>query len=252
MSDRIERREPPLLRVRGLQKSYGPVLVLKDISFEVQKGRSIVMIGPSGSGKSTLLRCINLLETVDQGVIEFDGREIAGARGGAHIIRRDIGMVFQNFELFAHLTALENIALAPMKVRGIPATEAKERGRALLAKVHIPDKADAFPDELSGGQQQRVAIARALAMDPKLMLYDEPTSALDPEMIKEVLDVMLELSDEGMTSIVVTHEMSFARRAADEIIFMDGGRIIERASPQKFFGGDVHPRAQKFVQTILH
>ena len=242
----------PLLFVRDLSKSYGSLEVLSDVTFDLPSSKTTVIIGPSGSGKSTLLRCINLLEGIDGGSITFEGRDISDSQTQSHLVRTEIGMVFQNFELFPHLTALENIMLAPVQVRKVPQAEARERAHALLGKVHIPDKADAFPDELSGGQQQRVAIARALAMNPKLMLYDEPTSALDPEMIKEVLDVILELSNEGMTSIVVTHEMSFARRAADEIIFMDGGKIIERASPEKFFGGDVHPRAQKFVQTILH
>jgi polar amino acid transport system ATP-binding protein len=242
----------PLLFVEDLHKSYGALKVLSDVTFELPATKTTVIIGPSGSGKSTLLRCINLLEVIDAGAITFEGRDISSLHAQSHQVRREIGMVFQNFELFPHLTALENIVLAPVQVRKMPQSEARERAQALLGKVHIPDKADAFPDELSGGQQQRVAIARALAMNPKLMLYDEQTSALDPEMIKEVLDVILELSNEGMTSIVVTHEMSFARRAADEIIFMDGGKIIERASPEKFFGGDVHPRAQKFVQTILH
>ena len=252
MNDRTVTQDSRLLRVRDLQKSYGHSVILKKISFEVQSGRSVVIIGPSGSGKSTLLRCVNLLENIDRGTIEFMGRNIAAARAEAHRIRSDIGMVFQNFELFPHLTALENIALAPMKVRGMRARDAYERGRELLAKVHIPEKAEAFPDELSGGQQQRVAIARALAMNPKLMLYDEPTSALDPEMIKEVLDVMLELSDEGMTSIVVTHEMSFARRAADHIVFMDHGEIVEDAPADRFFTDSVHPRTRKFLQQILH
>jgi len=243
-----------LLSVEGLAKSYGSLQVLSEVGFDLPAGKTTVVIGPSGSGKSTLLRCLNLLEHIDGGTIVFDGRDISAlyAHAHGHRVRSEIGMVFQNFELFPHLTALENVTLAPMQVRKVRAAEAREKALALLAKVHIPDKAEAFPDELSGGQQQRVAIARALAMNPKLMLYDEPTSALDPEMIKEVLDVILELSAEGMTSIVVTHEMNFARRAADEIIFMDAGRIVERASPEQFFGGDVHPRARKFVQTILH
>jgi polar amino acid transport system ATP-binding protein len=252
MSDRRASDDTPLLRVEGLHKSYSSLAVLKDVSFQLQKGRSVVVIGPSGSGKSTLLRCINLLEPIDSGVIEFDGRNIAGLRAEAYRIRAEIGMVFQNFELFSHLTALENVALAPMKVRGLPKAEALERGRELLAKVHIPEKADAFTDELSGGQQQRVAIARALAMNPKVMLYDEPTSALDPEMIKEVLDVMLELSSEGMTSVVVTHEMSFARRAADHILFMDKGEIVEDAPADRFFTDSIHPRTRKFLDQILH
>ena len=244
--------EGPLLSVHALHKSYGTLEVLKDVSFDLRKGTTIVFIGPSGSGKSTLLRCINLLEPTDSGTITFDGQALTAKSVHGHRVRADIGMVFQNFELFPHLTALENVMLAPVQVRKVPKSQARATALDLLAKVHIPEKAEALPDELSGGQQQRVAIARALAMNPKLMLYDEPTSALDPEMIKEVLDVILELSNEGMTSIVVTHEMSFARRAADEIVFMDGGRVIEHAQPERFFSGDVHPRAQKFVQTILH
>ncbi|MBL8671187.1 MAG: amino acid ABC transporter ATP-binding protein [Alphaproteobacteria bacterium] len=240
-----------MVKVEALHKSYGDLQVLKNVNVEVPRGRSVVVIGPSGSGKSTLLRCLNLLEPIDSGIITFDGQDTAPLRKAAHALRREIGMVFQNFELFQHLSAIENIILAPMKVLGMSEEEARARARKLLEKVHIPEKADVFPDELSGGQQQRVAIARALAMSPKLMLYDEPTSALDPEMIKEVLDVMLELSQEGMTSVVVTHEMGFARRAAHHIVFMDGGEVVEDAATEQFFTGAVHPRTQRFLQQIL-
>ncbi|MDQ0471515.1 amino acid ABC transporter ATP-binding protein [Labrys wisconsinensis] len=241
----------PLLEVMGVNKSFGSVPVLKACSIVVDARQTVVIIGPSGSGKSTLLRCINLLEPVDSGTIVFEGRDITDGRN-AHLVRREIGMVFQNFELFPHLSAVENVMLAPVKVLGTSRADAHDIACSLLAKVRIPEKADAFPDELSGGQQQRVAIARALAMKPKLMLYDEPTSALDPEMIREVLDVMAELSAEGMTSIVVTHEMGFARRAADHIVFMEQGEIIEKAPGRTFFGGSVNERARRFLDQILH
>ncbi|SEF15552.1 amino acid ABC transporter ATP-binding protein, PAAT family [Rhizobiales bacterium GAS191] len=248
----IQQTQDLLLEVVGVNKSFGSVQVLKTCSMSVSPKETLVVIGPSGSGKSTLLRCLNLLEPVDGGDIFFEGREITGDRRNAHRIRRAIGMVFQNFELFPHLSAAENIMLAPVKVLGMSRSDAHDLAVGLLRKVHIPEKVDAFPDELSGGQQQRVAIARALAMKPKLMLYDEPTSALDPEMIREVLDVMTELSAEGMTSVVVTHEMGFARRAADQIVFMERGEIIENASSEKFFGGTVNERARRFLDQILH
>jgi polar amino acid transport system ATP-binding protein len=241
-----------MIRVSGLHKSFGPLEVLRDISLKVERARTVVVIGPSGSGKSTLLRCINLLEPIDAGTIVFDGQEISAQRGRALLIRQQISMVFQNFELFQHLTAIENIMLAPVRVKGVPRLEAHDRAVQLLDKVRIPEKADTYPEELSGGQQQRVAIARALAMDPKLILYDEPTSALDPEMIKEVIDVMLELSQGGMTSVVVTHEMGFARRAADHIVFMADGRVIEDAPTEQFFTGAVNPRTQHFLDQIIH
>ncbi|MBB3065358.1 MULTISPECIES: amino acid ABC transporter ATP-binding protein [Limibacillus] len=241
-----------LIRVRGLHKSFGSLKVLQDIDMTVETGKTVVLIGPSGSGKSTLLRCMNLLETIEQGSITFDGQEIANLTQQAHRIRRDIAMVFQNFELFKHLSAAENIMLAPMKVKGVPRLEAHDRALELLEKVKIPDKADTYPEQLSGGQQQRVAIARALAMDPKAILYDEPTSALDPEMIREVLDVMLELSNAGMTSVVVTHEMSFARRAADHMVFMDKGLIVESCATDQFFDGEVSARTKQFLDQILH
>ena len=241
-----------MLSISQVCKSFGDLLVLNDVTLSVDSQDTVVVIGPSGSGKSTLLRCINLLEPVNAGSIVFDGEDITHTKRKAHMVRRDLGMVFQNFELFRHLTALENIMLAPMKVLEQSRGEARSLAEGLLEKVHIPEKADSFPDELSGGQQQRVAIARALAMKPKLMLYDEPTSALDPEMIKEVLDVIRELSDDGMTSIVVTHEMGFARNVADRIVFMDKGEVVEDASTEEFFDGHVQPRTQKFLGQILH
>jgi len=241
-----------IVKVRGLNKSFGDLRVLKDVSLDVEAGKTVVVIGPSGSGKSTLLRCINLLEPIDSGSIEFDGQNITDFGRQAFKARRDIGMVFQNFELFAHLTALENIILAPMQVKGIAKAEAIATAQALLEKVRIPEKADFYPDELSGGQQQRVAIARALAMKPKAMLYDEPTSALDPEMIKEVLDVIQELSRDGITGMVVTHEMAFARRVADRVVFMESGQIVDDAATSEFFQGTSSERAKRFLEQILH
>lgn len=241
----------PILRAAGVSKSFGPVKVLKDVSLDVETGKTLVIIGPSGSGKSTLLRCMNLLEPIDSGSIVFDGTDITHLGRKAHTARRDMGMVFQNFELFAHLTALENIILAPMRVKGMGSAEATEIGRALLEKVRIPEKAEHYPDELSGGQQQRVAIARALAMKPKVMLYDEPTSALDPEMIREVLDVIQDLSRDGMTGIVVTHEMAFARRVSDRVVFMDDGKIVDNAPTADFFDGSSSERSKRFLEQIL-
>ncbi|QHI99461.1 ATP-binding cassette domain-containing protein [Xylophilus rhododendri] len=242
----------PLLEIIGVDKSFGSNRILKNCSINVQAKETVVIIGPSGSGKSTLLRCVNQLDPADGGNIFFEGRDVTNDPRTAPLLRREIGMVFQNFELFSHLTAAENIMLAPMKVLGMSRHDAHDIATALLQKVRIPERADHFPDELSGGQQQRVAIARALAMRPKVMLYDEPTSALDPEMIREVLDVMAELSAEGMTSLVVTHEMGFARQAADRIVFMEAGEIIENASSTDFFGGVVHERARRFLDQILH
>jgi polar amino acid transport system ATP-binding protein len=241
-----------LLEIVGVNKSFGATRVLKNCSLNVDPKETVVVIGPSGSGKSTLLRCVNLLEALDSGDIFFEGENVTKSRRPAHLLRREIGMVFQNFELFGHLSAIENIMLAPVKISGLSRNDAHDIAADLLRKVQIPEKADAFPDELSGGQQQRVAIARALAMKPKLMLYDEPTSALDPEMIREVLDVMTALSTEGMTSIVVTHEMGFARRAADRIVFMERGEIIESADSDQFFNGTVNERARRFLDQILH
>jgi polar amino acid transport system ATP-binding protein len=241
-----------LLAIEGIEKSFGEVKVLNGCCLSVAPKQTMVIIGPSGSGKSTLLRCMNLLEPIDKGHILFEGREISGDRRDKHVVRQQIGMVFQGFELFQHLSAVENIMLAPVKVLGMSRSDAHDIAITLLRKVHIPEKAESFPDELSGGQQQRVAIARALAMKPKLMLYDEPTSALDPEMIREVLDVMAELSAEGMTSVVVTHEIGFARSAADQIIFMDSGEIVENTPTDQFFSGTVGERARRFLDQILH
>ncbi|MFL3319168.1 amino acid ABC transporter ATP-binding protein [Klebsiella michiganensis] len=244
--------EKPLLEMIGIDKTFGRQTVLKNCSLEVQRGETVVLIGPSGSGKSTLLRCVNMLSPADSGDVFFASQHISRGEVPVHKLRQRIGMVFQNYELFSHLTAAENIMLAPMTVLGMNRIDARTLADNLLAKVRINERADHFPDELSGGQQQRVAIARALAMKPELMLYDEPTSALDPEMIREVLEVMAELSAEGMTSMVVTHEMGFARRAANNILFMENGEIIDRASTNDFFAGHVSERTQRFLTQILH
>ena len=244
--------EKLLLEMIGIDKTFGRQTVLKNCSLEVQRGETVVLIGPSGSGKSTLLRCVNMLSPADSGDVFFASQHISRGEVPVHKLRQRIGMVFQNYELFSHLTAAENIMLAPMTVLGMNRIDARTLADNLLAKVRINERADHFPDELSGGQQQRVAIARALAMKPELMLYDEPTSALDPEMIREVLEVMAELSAEGMTSMVVTHEMGFARRAANNILFMEDGEIIDRASTGDFFAGHVSERAQRFLTQILH
>jgi len=240
-----------LLEGTAICKSYGKDDVLKSVDLAVNEGECLVVIGPSGSGKSTLLKCLNLLEPISSGSIVFQGAEIAQLRRHqAAAVRRHIGMVFQSFELFQHLNAEDNIALARIKVLKDEPARARETARHLLRKVHLPDKADMYPDELSGGQQQRVAIARALAMQPALMLYDEPTSALDPETVGEVLDVMQELADDGMTSIVVTHEMSFARRAADRVIFLDDGRIAHTGAADDFFSDAVPDRLARFLGRI--
>ncbi|HGS7154057.1 TPA: amino acid ABC transporter ATP-binding protein [Klebsiella variicola subsp. variicola] len=244
--------EKPLLEMIGIDKTFGRQTVLKNCSLTVQRGETVVLIDPSGSGKSTLLRCVNMLSPADSGDVFFASQHISRGDVPAHKLRQRIGMVFQNYELFSHLTAAENIMLAPMTVLGMNRIDARKLADNLLAKVRINERADHFPDELSGGQQQRVAIARALAMKPELMLYDEPTSALDPEMIREVLEVMAELSAEGMTSMVVTHEMGFARRAANKILFMEDGEIIDRANTSDFFAGHVSDRAQRFLTQILH
>ncbi|MBU9366036.1 amino acid ABC transporter ATP-binding protein [Burkholderia multivorans] len=241
-----------MLKIHRIDKSYGSTKVLKDCSLDVAPKETIVIVGPSGSGKSTLLRCVNLLETVDAGNIIFEGRDLTRETKHMHRVRQQIGMVFQNFELFSHLSAVENIMLAPMTVAGVSRHDAHDIALTLLNKVRLRERAEAFPDQLSGGQQQRVAIARALAMKPKVMLYDEPTSALDPEMVNEVTEVMAELSAEGMTSLVVTHEMGFAKRAADRIVFMEGGKVIVTQSKDTFFSGNTHERARRFLDQILH
>jgi polar amino acid transport system ATP-binding protein len=242
----------PVLKLNRIDKSYGDTKVLKNCSLDVAPKETIVIVGPSGSGKSTLLRCVNLLETIDAGHIMFEGRDVSREVKHVHEVRQRIGMVFQNFELFQHLSAVENIMLAPMTVSGISRHDAHDLALTLLNKVHLRERANAFPDQLSGGQQQRVAIARALAMKPRVMLYDEPTSALDPEMVNEVTEVMAELSAEGMTSLVVTHEMGFAKRAADRIVFMEGGEVILTETKDTFFSGNTHERARRFLDQILH
>jgi len=240
-----------LLSAAGICKHFGTLEVLKGVDVSVNMGECLVLVGPSGSGKSTLLRCLNLLEPIASGSIVFEGAAIANTpRKQAAFLRRRMGMVFQNFELFPHMSAQDNIAFGPIRVKHTPRLEAKELAGELLRRVHLPDKAHAFPDELSGGQQQRVAIARALAMEPALMLYDEPTSALDPETVGEVLNVMQELSETGMTSIVVTHELGFARRAANQIVFMEAGRIEHRAPVESFFGADAPDRVIRFLRRM--
>ena len=243
----------PLLQLRGLRKAYGGHEVLAGIDLAVELGQCVVLLGPSGSGKSTLLRAINLLDPVGSGSILFRGDDIAGLTGSAAArIRRRIGMVFQQFELFEHLSILDNVTLAPVRTGRLAPDAARVLARHLLAKVHLPDKADRFPDELSGGQKQRVAIARALAMAPELLLYDEPTSALDPETVGEVLQVMQELAQDGMTSIVVTHEMGFARAVADRVVFMDAGRIVHQDATAGFFGDAIPDRVARFLRQIDH
>jgi polar amino acid transport system ATP-binding protein len=238
------------VRIDGLNKWFGALHVLKEISLEVRSGERIVICGPSGSGKSTLIRCINRLEPIDAGRIEVDGIELAGRGRNLEAIRREVGMVFQQFNLFPHMTVLQNCMLAPMRVRGMTRTAAETTARKYLERVHIPEQADKYPAQLSGGQQQRVAIARALCMNPKIMLFDEPTSALDPEMVNEVLETMIDLAAEGMTMLVVTHEMAFARKVADRVIFMDAGEIIEMAPPEEFFERPRHERTRAFIGQI--
>jgi ABC-type polar amino acid transport system ATPase subunit len=240
-----------IIVVNNLYKHFGDVKALDGVSLNVKRGKVVVVIGPSGSGKSTMLRCINYLETPTQGEIWIDGAKLTGDAKQLNAIRAEIGMVFQLFNLFPHLTAMQNITLAQKVVRGRSAEEANEIAMQQLTRVGIPEKADVYPGKLSGGQQQRVAIARALAMDPKIMLFDEPTSALDPEMIKEVLDVMLDLAREGMTMVCVTHEMGFARSAADEVIFMDEGMIVEQTTPHDLFNNPREERTKLFLSQIL-
>ncbi len=242
-----------ILRVEGLKKSYGKLDVLKDINCEIAEGEVVCVIGPSGSGKSTMLRCLNMLELPDGGRIELHGNEIFGA-GKTHdldVLRREVGMVFQSFNLFPHMSAKENVSIAQVRVRDRKRSVADERSVELLGKVGLADKVDEYPDRLSGGQQQRVAIARALAMDPEVMLFDEVTSALDPELVKGVLDVMRELADSGMTMVVVTHEMNFAREVADRVIFMDQGFIVEEGGPEDVLGNPSEDRTKRFLGLVL-
>ena len=241
----------PLVVMRGVNKHFGSVHVLRDVDTTVARGEVVVVIGPSGSGKSTLCRAINRLEPIDSGEIIFDGRPLPAEGRELARLRADVGMVFQSFNLFSHKSILQNVALGPVKVRRRPKGEAEQRAMQLLERVGIADQAGKLPAQLSGGQQQRAAIARALAMEPKLMLFDEPTSALDPEMINEVLDVMIALAGEGMTMIVVTHEMGFARRAADRVVFMADGTLVEQAPPEEFFSAPESERAKDFLSKIL-
>ena len=240
-----------MIVIKNLYKWFGSLCAVNDVSFNVAHGRVLVVIGPSGSGKSTVLRCINHLETPSSGEVWVDGIKLTRSHKSINAIRAEVGMVFQQFNLFPHLTALDNIVLAQRVVRKRKTDEAREIARQQLERVGIPEKADQYPGQLSGGQQQRVAIARALAMNPKIMLFDEPTSALDPEMIKEVLDVMQDLAKSGMTMVVVTHEMGFARNAADEVIFMDAGSIVERNTPDGFFLDPQEERSKLFLSQIL-
>ena len=241
----------PIVEISGMNKWFGDFHVLKDINLTVERGERIVVCGPSGSGKSTLIRCINRLEEHQEGRIVVDGIELTNNVKNIEKIRTEVGMVFQNFNLFPHLTIMDNLALGPVWVRKLPRHEAEKTAMHYLEKVRIPEQAHKYPGQLSGGQQQRVAIARSLCMKPKLMLFDEPTSALDPEMIKEVLDVMVELARSGMTMLVVTHEMGFAKEVADRVVFMDEGEIVEEAPPRKFFGEPETVRARQFLSQIL-
>ena len=240
-----------LVEMIQVQKHFGPLHVLKDVNLGIDRGEVVVVIGPSGSGKSTLCRTLNRLEPIDSGTIKIDGEPLPAEGADLARLRADVGMVFQSFNLFSHMSVLRNVTLGPIKVRGRSRHDAEEQARDLLARVGVSEKADATPSELSGGQQQRVAIARALAMDPKLILFDEPTSALDPEMISEVLDVMVGLADSGMTMVVVTHEMGFARKAANRVAFMDAGEIVEIQPPADFFDSPQSDRAETFLSKIL-
>jgi general L-amino acid transport system ATP-binding protein len=241
----------PMIELRHVHKWFGEFHVLTDINLEVKRGEKIVVCGPSGSGKSTMIRCINRLEEHQQGQIIVAGIELTSDVKNIEATRREVGMVFQQFNLFPHLTVLQNLTLAPIWVRKLPKREAEETARTYLERVRIPEQADKYPGQLSGGQQQRVAIARSLCMKPEIMLFDEPTSALDPEMIKEVLDVMVELAEEGMTMVCVTHEMGFARTVADTMVFMDRGEIVERGPPKEFFANPKSERTRLFLSQIL-
>jgi polar amino acid transport system ATP-binding protein len=247
----ITNAQEPIIRLQGVEKWYDKFQVLTDINLEVRTGERIVICGPSGSGKSTMIRCINRLETVQKGKIFVDGIDLTAGGHNVDSVRQEVGMVFQQFNLFPHLTILQNCTLAPMRSRGLSKAEAEERAMQYLTRVRIPDQAHKYPSQLSGGQQQRVAIARALCMSPKIMLFDEPTSALDPEMVKEVLDTMIGLAEDGMTMLCVTHEMGFARSVADRVIFMAEGKIIEQGPPDSFFSNPQHPKTQTFLGQIL-
>ena len=241
-----------LVELRSVRKSFGDNVVLHDVDLDIGRGEAVVVAGPSGSGKSTMLRCINGLEQIDSGEIRFDGSPLPARGKELQAARAQIGMVFQQFNLFPHMSVRDNIVLGPARAKGVPVEDARRKAAELLERVGIPEKADAMPADLSGGQQQRVAIARALAMEPKLMLFDEPTSALDPEMIREVLDVMRALAKSGMTMVVVTHEMGFAREVCDRIVFIDEGRIVEQGPPAEFFANAQSERAREFVDKIIH
>ncbi len=240
-----------MIVTKKLQKAFGENMVLNGIDETIQKGEKVVVIGPSGSGKSTFLRCLNLLEMPTAGEIWFEGRNITDKKTDINRIRCKMGMVFQQFNLFPHLSVLENITLAPVKLGLMTKEQAKEKAYELLQRIGLTEKADSYPNQLSGGQKQRIAIIRALAMNPDVMLFDEPTSALDPEMVGEVLDLMEQLADEGMTMVVVTHEMRFARKVANRILFMDEGKIVEQNSPEEFFDHPTHPRLQEFLSKVL-
>ncbi|AHF06099.1 amino acid ABC transporter ATP-binding protein [Desulfitobacterium metallireducens] len=240
-----------MIELEGLHKHFGSLHVLKGIDLKVGSGEKLVVIGPSGSGKSTLIRCMNLLEKPSSGKVTVDGVEITAHKAPIAKIRQSVAMVFQQFNLYPHKTVLENLTLAPTLIKKIPKDEAEESGLAFLDRVGLKQKADAYPSQLSGGQQQRVAIARALNMRPKIMLFDEPTSALDPEMIQEVLDVMVDLAHEGITMVVVTHEMGFARQVADRVVFMDDGQILEQGTPEHFFANPTHERTKQFLSRII-
>ncbi len=240
-----------MITVKGLKKSFGDNEVLKGIDYEIKKGEKIVIIGPSGSGKSTFLRCLNLLERPTSGDVFIDGQKITDPKCDINMVRRKMGMVFQHFNLFPHLTILKNITLAPVKLGLMTKAQANERAMALLKRIGLEEKADAYPSQLSGGQKQRIAIVRALAMNPEVMLFDEPTSALDPEMVGEVLELMKELADDGMTMVVVTHEMGFAREVASRVLFIDEGRILEEAPPDEFFAHPKNARLQDFLSKVL-
>ena len=247
----MESDSRPIIEVRNLDKFFGEFQALADVSLSVNSGERVVICGPSGSGKSTLIRCINRLEEHSAGHLIVDGVELDDETANIRAIRMEVGMVFQQFNLFPHLTVLENLTVGPIRVRRISRTDAEERARKFLERVHIPEQADKYPAQLSGGQQQRVAIARSLCMEPRIMLFDEPTSALDPEMINEVLDVMVELAGTGMTMVCVTHEMGFARKVADQMVFMEDGRIVETAPPEQFFENPSSKRCRMFLDQIL-